>query len=149
MSDLFPTLFDGAALITGIALFVTGIKHTFNAMTLRTKGQKATATIERVDVRETMMHRDDQPVTVCYYTEVVKYTTWDGQVMVIKLPEKNESEHRGQIGETIEIRYNPDRPTLATPVVGSTMGVIGPILIVAGLALSSFAGWFILQNVTF
>ena len=69
--------------------------------------------------------------------------------MVIKLPEKNESEHRGQIGERIEIRYNPDRPTLATPVVGSTMGIIGPILIVAGLALSGFAGWFILQNVMF
>ncbi len=37
MSDLFPYLFDGAALITGVTLFATGVKHTFNAMTLRTK----------------------------------------------------------------------------------------------------------------
>lgn len=146
MSDLFPYLFDGAALITGVTLFATGVKHTFNAMTLRTKGLKATATIERVDVRETMMRHDDPPITVYYYTEVVKYTTWDGQAMTVKLPEKNESERRGNVGDVIEIRYNPDRPTLVTPVVGSTMGIIGPILILVGLALCGFSAWFALEN---
>lgn len=145
MADTLPLIFGGAALAVGITLLGGGIKLTLHALTLRTKGLKTQAVIDRIDVREVTERHDDTTYIAHYYTEVVRFTTWDGQPANAKLPTKNEKEPRGSVGDTIDITYNPDAPSLAAPVHGSSRGIIGPILIAAGAALSLFAAYF-LQN---
>ena len=49
-------------------------------------------------------------------------------------------------GDPIEIRYRHDDPSVAAPVNGSPLGIQGPILIIAGLALLAFgARWTIVK----
>lgn len=51
-----------------------------------------------------------------------------------------------QTTATIEIRYRHDDPSVAAPVNGSPLGIQGPILIIAGLALLAFgARWTIVK----
>ena len=50
------------------------------------------------------------------------------------------------MGDPIEIRYRHDDPSVAAPVNGSPLGIQGPILIIAGLALLAFgARWTIVK----
>lgn len=55
-------------------------------------------------------------------------------------------EARGRPSDPIEIRYRHDDPSVAAPVNGSPLGIQGPILIIAGLALLAFgARWTIVK----
>ncbi len=157
MKEIFPWIFATALLLAGSAFLYAGVKLTSTAWTLKTSGEQTTATIEtsgeqttatieRVEVREAHVRKDDAPAIVHYYTEVVSFTAWDGSKVEARLPEKNDDEARGSPGDPIEIRYRHDDPSVAAPVNGSPLGIQGPILIIAGLALLAFgARWTIVK----
>lgn len=146
MKEIFPWIFAAALLLAGSAFLYAGVKLTSTAWTLKTSGEQTTATIERVEVREAHVRKDDAPAIVHYYTEVVSFTAWDGSKVEARLPEKNDDEARGSPGDPIEIRYRHDDPSVAAPVNGSPLGIQGPILIIAGLALLAFgARWTIVK----
>ncbi len=157
MKEIFPWIFATALLLAGSAFLYAGVKLTSTAWTLKTSGEQTTATIEtsgeqttatieRVEVREAHVRKDDAPAIVHYYTEVVSFTAWDGSKVEARLPEKNDDEARGSPGAPIEIRYRHDDPSVAAPVNGSPLGIQGPILIIAGLALLAFgARWTIVK----
>ena len=146
MKEIFPWIFAAALLLAGSAFLYAGVKLTSTAWTLKTSGEQTTATIERVEVREAHVRKDDAPAIVHYYTEVVSFTAWDGSKVEARLPEKNDDEARGSPGDPIEIRYRHDDPSVAAPVNGSPLGIQGPILIIAGLALRAFgARWTIVK----
>ena len=137
MKEIFPWIFAAALLLAGSAFLYAGVKLTSTAWTLKTSGEQTTATIERVEVREAHVRKDDAPAIVHYYTEVVSFTAWDGSKVEARLPEKNDDEARG---------YRHDDPSVAAPVNGSPLGIQGPILIIAGLALLAFgARWTIVK----
>ena len=136
MKEIFPWIFAAALLLAGSAFLYAGVKLTSTAWTLKTSGEQTTATIERVEVREAHVRKDDAPAIVHYYTEVVSFTAWDGSKVEARLPEKNDDEARGSPGD----------PSVAAPVNGSPLGIQGPILIIAGLALLAFgARWTIVK----
>ena len=138
MKEIFPWIFATALLLAGSAFLYAGVKLTSTAWTLKTSGEQTTATIERVEVREAHVRKDDAPAIVHYYTEVVSFTAWDGSKVEARLPEKNDDEARG--------RPRHDDPSVAAPVNGSPLGIQGPILIIAGLALLAFgARWTIVK----
>lgn len=138
MKEIFPWILATALLLAGSAFLYAGVKLTSTAWTLKTSGEQTTATIERVEVREAHVRKDDAPAIVHYYTEVVSFTAWDGSKVEARLPEKNDDEARGRPSDPIEIRYRHDDPSVAAPVNGSPLGIQGPILIIAGLALLAF-----------
>ena len=78
MKEIFPWIFATALLLAGSAFLYAGVKLTSTAWTLKTSGEQTTATIERVEVREAHVRKDDAPAIVHYYTEVVSFTAWDG-----------------------------------------------------------------------
>lgn len=146
MKEFFPWLFAAALLLAGSAFLYGGVKLASTAWTLKTSGEETTATIERVEVREAHVRKDDAPAIALYYTEVVSFTAWDGTKAEARLPEKNEHEARGRPGDTITIRYRHDDPSVAAPAEGGTLGIQGPILIIAGLALLAFgARWTVVK----
>lgn len=125
MKEIFPWIFAAALLLAGSAFLYAGVKLTSTAWTLKTSGEQTTATIERVEVREAHVRKDDAPAIVHYYTEVVSFTAWDGSKVEARLPEKNDDEARGSPGDPIEIRYRHDDPSVAAPVNGSPLGIQG------------------------
>ena len=142
MKEIFPYIFAAALLLAGSAFLYGGIKNASTAWTLKTSGEQTTATIERVEVRESHMRKDEQNIIVHYYTEVVSFVAWDGTKVEARLPDKSDEEARGKPGDPIEIRYRHDDPTVAAPVHGNTLGIQGVIMIIAGLALLAFgARW--------
>jgi hypothetical protein len=116
MKEIFPWIFATALLLAGSAFLYAGVKLTSTAWTLKTSGEQTTATIERVEVREAHVRKDDAPAIVHYYTEVVSFTAWDGSKVEARLPEKNDDEARGRPSDPIEIRYRHDDPSVAAPV---------------------------------
>lgn len=96
MKEFFPWLFAAALLLAGSAFLYGGAKLAGAAWTLKTSGEETTATIERVEVREAHVRKDDAPAIVRYYTEVVSFTSRDGAKAEARLPEKNEGEARGR-----------------------------------------------------
>lgn len=98
MKEIFPWIFAAALLLAGSAFLYAGVKLTSTAWTLKTSGEQTTATIERVEVREAHVRKDDAPAIVHYYTEVVSFTAWDGSKVEARLPEKNDDEARGSPG---------------------------------------------------
>ena len=82
MKEIFPWIFATALLLAGSAFLYAGVKLTSTAWTLKTSGEQTTATIERVEVREAHVRKDDAPAIVHYYTEVVSFTAWDGSKVV-------------------------------------------------------------------
>ena len=94
MKEIFPWIFATALLLAGSAFLYAGVKLTSTAWTLKTSGEQTTATIERVEVREAHVRKDDAPAIVHYYTEVVSFTAWDGSKVEARLPEKNERPDR-------------------------------------------------------
>ena len=90
MKEIFPWIFATALLLAGSAFLYAGGKLTSTAWTLKTSGEQTTATIERVEVREAHVRKDDAPAIVHYYTEVVSFTAWDGSKVAARLPEKND-----------------------------------------------------------
>ena len=110
MKEIFPWILATALLLAGSAFLYAGVKLTSTAWTLKTSGEQTTATIERVEVREAHVRKDDAPAIVHYYTEVVSFTAWDGSKVEARLPEKNDDEARGRPSDPIEIRYRHDDP---------------------------------------
>ena len=87
MKEIFPWIFAAALLLAGSTFLYAGVKLTSTAWTLKTSGEQTTATIERVEVREAHVRKDDAPAIVHYYTEVVSFTAWDGSKVEARLPE--------------------------------------------------------------
>ena len=146
MKEFFPWLFAAALLLAGSAFLYGGAKLAGAAWPLKTSGEATTATIARVAVREAHVRKDDAPAIGRYYTVVVSFTSRDGAKAEARLPEKNEGEARGRPGEPIKIRYRPDDPSVAAPAQGSTLGIQGALLIIAGLALLAFgARWTVVK----
>ena len=59
MKEIFPWIFATALLLAGSAFLYAGVKLTSTAWTLKTSGEQTTATIERVEVREAHVRKDD------------------------------------------------------------------------------------------
>ena len=64
MKEIFPWIFAAALLLAGSAFLYAGVKLTSTAWTLKTSGEQTTATIERVEVREVHVRKDDAPAIV-------------------------------------------------------------------------------------
>ena len=146
MKEIFPWIFAAALLLAGSAFLYAGVKLTSTAWTLKTSGEQTTATIERVEVREAHVRKDDAPAIVHYYPEVVIVLLGQTGLDLAAVPGRERDEARGSPGDPIEIRYRHDDPSVAAPVNGSPLGIQGPILIIAGLALLAFgARWTIVK----
>ena len=133
----FPWIFATALLPAGSAFLYAGVKLTSTAWTLKTSGEQTTATIERVEVREAHVRKDDAPAIVHYYTRSSRSRPGTA---ARSRSSAREERRRGprQASDPIEIRYRHDDPSVAAPVNGSPLGIQGPILIIAGLALLAF-----------
>lgn len=93
MKEIFPWFFATALLLAGSAFLYAGVKLTSTAWTLKTSGEQTTATIERVEVREAHVRKDDAPAIVHYYTEVVSFTARDGSKVEARLPRRTMTRH--------------------------------------------------------
>lgn len=129
-SALFFLLFG----LVGLLFLGKGLLLASSASRLSSQGLETEAEVVRVDVRKRLAHKDQTDYWQHFYTEVVTFTTWDGQKAEVRLPEKNEKEARTKPGDKLMIRYNPDKLTEATPVKGNTLWMQAIGLIVLGLA---------------
>lgn len=137
--DNFPLIFFSLFAFAGCIFLLQGLRLFMRSRRLAAKGLRAEAEVIRIDVRESHGRRDDMPVIENYYTEVVRYVTWEGQMVEARLPEKNEEEKRAKPGDVISIVANPDDPAEIAPASGGTTGLTAVILIVAGAAMTAGA----------
>lgn len=138
-TEFFLSTFVSLLVVFSLVFTFQGLRLTKRAMVLRSRGLEADAEVIRVDVRESTERHDDMPVVRRYYTETVRFTAWDGGVREAALPVRNETEGHAAVGDSIRIRYDPDRPETAAPVTGSTLGIVGPLLILAGIGMAALA----------
>lgn len=138
-TEFFLSTFVSLLVLLSLVFSFQGVRLTKRALTLRARGLEADAEVVRVDVRESRERHDDMPVVRHYYTETVRFTAWDGGVREAALPVRNETEGHDAVGDSIRIRYDPDRPETAAPVKGSTLGIVGPLLILAGIGTAALS----------
>ena len=144
-TEFFLSTFVTLLVIAALAFTFQGVRLTKRALPLRSRGLETDAVVIRVDVRETEERHDDMPVIKHLYTETVRFTGWDGSVREAALPVRNEAEGHAEAGDTLRIRYDPEHPDIAAPVKGSNIGVIGPLLILAGAGLACVAVYLALD----
>lgn len=130
----------------GSAFLYGGAKLAGAAWTLKTSGEETTATIERVEVREAHVRKDDAPAIVRYYTEVVSFTSRTARRPRRGSLKRTKAKPAGARASRSKSATAPTNPSVAAPAQGSTLGIQGALLIIAGLALLAFgARWTVVK----
>lgn len=128
----------------GLFLFLQGVLFLRRSFKLKTDGLEAEAEIVRVDTRKSTKRQNEDIIETEFFTEIVRFVTWDGKTVTTMLPEKNEFELPGRVGDKVKIRYNPSRPREAERVRGTQLFPVGLGLTVFGL-LAIAGSYFILR----
>lgn len=143
-------MFKASALIflllglAGVVLAGKGLQLVSAASRMASDAMTTQAEVVRIDERKRLAHRDQTDYWQVFYTEVVRFTAWNGETVEARLPEKNAEESRAKPGDIIQIRYHPDRLTEVVPAAGNPWPMQGVMLIVLGAAAiagSVFMAW--------
>lgn len=130
-------IFSCFFLAIAFCLIMVGMIRLWRSNRLKNDGVKTTAVVEKVNVRYSVTRHDEQTERHPIYQEIVAFTTWECQQARAALPERNEREGHAAEGDELEIYYDARDPSRAQRVEGSSQGMQGLVMIIAGLALGT------------
>lgn len=118
--------------IVGTMAAFFGLSRVLRAISLSRNGTPAKAKCIRINTQEKMMRQNEGPMTELRYLSVVAFHLPNGEPIEAPLLSKKSREKCLSIGQTVNILYNPDRPTEVIVAGDKSPIIIGLLMTLGG-----------------